>query len=50
MAGKLCWEDTKKVVRHLLAGCRRCSRLTRRIWDFADEELGPVYEEGNHDS
>jgi hypothetical protein len=50
MAGKLSWEDTKKVVRHLLAGCRRCSRVTRLLWDFADEELDLTPEEEPHDS
>jgi hypothetical protein len=42
MAGKLSWEATKWVVRHLLAGCRRCSVVTRHIWDFAEEPLEPV--------
>lgn len=49
MTGKLSREDTKKVVRHLLAGCWSCSEVTRRVWAFADEELDLVYEEGRHD-
>jgi hypothetical protein len=51
MAGKLPWETTRRVVRHLLAGCRRCSEVTGQIWDFAEEELDPAYEpceEGSH--
>jgi hypothetical protein len=53
MAGKLPREITRRVVRHLLAGCRSCSEVTGQIWDFAEEELDPAYEpwgEGNHDS
>ena len=52
MAGLLSWEDTKRVVRHLLAGCPNCSEVTQHIWDFADEPLDPVWPGGeeNHDS
>ena len=48
MAGKLPWETPRRVVRHLLAGCRRCSEITGLIWDFAEEELDLVCEEGSH--
>jgi len=46
MAGKLSWAETKEVIRHLLAGCRRCSEITGRIWSFTEEELDPAYEGG----
>lgn len=53
MAGKLSWAATKGIVRHLLAGCWRCTEVTRQIWDFTEEELDPAYGscgEENHDS
>ena len=52
MAGKLAWEDTKRIVRHLLAGCRLCSQVAGRIWAFTEEALDPTWPlgEGDHDS
>lgn len=29
--------ERRRVVRHLLAGCARCSALTRRLWSFGEE-------------
>jgi hypothetical protein len=38
--------ERRRVVRHLLAGCARCSALTRRLWSFGEEPTeepeGPV--------
>ena len=29
-------EESRRVVRHLLAGCERCVAVTRRLWNLGD--------------
>jgi hypothetical protein len=29
-------EESRRVVRHLLAGCERCVAVTRRLWSLGD--------------
>jgi len=33
-------EDCRMIVRHLLAGCLQCSRITGRLWGLGD--TGPL--------
>jgi hypothetical protein len=33
-------EESRRIVRHLLAGCERCTAVTRRLWSLGDVE-GP---------
>ena len=41
--GALAAEDNRRIVRHLLAGCESCRRLTAELWrPAADEGIGPV--------
>jgi hypothetical protein len=42
MAGGLIPEEVRAVVLHLLRGCPACSRETRRIWRFGEEQLQPA--------
>lgn len=39
MMGALPPEKLAFIVRHLLAGCRSCSSVTAKLWDFAEEPL-----------
>ena len=31
-------EESRRIVRHLLAGCERCAAVTRRLWSLGDVE------------
>ncbi|HSS48738.1 MAG TPA: hypothetical protein VLX28_07320 [Thermoanaerobaculia bacterium] len=37
MSGELAPGKAAPIVRHLLAGCARCSAVTRELWSFGDE-------------
>ena len=37
MRGELAPGKARPIVRHLLAGCVRCSAITRQMWSFGNE-------------
>jgi hypothetical protein len=39
MRGELTRDETRLVVRHLLAGCPTCHGVTGRLWAFGDRPL-----------
>jgi hypothetical protein len=39
MRGKLSRPKVALIVRHLLSGCTRCPKVTRRLWELGDETL-----------
>jgi len=39
MRGELSRPKIALIVRHLLSGCTRCPKVTRRLWELADETL-----------
>jgi hypothetical protein len=40
MRGEVDARERRWVVRHLLAGCARCTAVTRRLWSFGAEGRG----------
>lgn len=40
MRGELAPRTAGPIVRHLLAGCTRCSAVTRELWSLGDEAPG----------
>jgi hypothetical protein len=37
MLGDLASREAAPIVRHLLAGCAQCLKVTRKLWSFGDE-------------
>lgn len=37
MRGELASREASPIVRHLLAGCAQCLKVTRKLWSFGDE-------------
>jgi hypothetical protein len=42
--------ERRAIIRHLLAGCRRCSAVTGRLWSFGEAGLAPSADAGVLDS
>jgi hypothetical protein len=38
----LAGDERRRVVRHLVAGCERCSEITRKLWALSAEKLRPL--------
>jgi hypothetical protein len=42
--GELPGPEARRIVRHLLTHCPRCSEVTRRLWQLGDGASGPDLE------
>jgi hypothetical protein len=42
MCCTLVGDERRRVVRHLVAGCERCSEITRKLWALGAEKLLPL--------